>query len=1145
MRYPTLFWLAALSPILWGKDTFAADNCINKYAAKVVSLQGQLLIEANGKEDGHPVQLNEDICEGGHIHVQANSRASILLPNVGVIRVMENTDIKLNRVDPNKTTLVEMVNGFIHFISRTPQKLEINTPIANAGPEGTEFAISVDKTKASLWVYEGGVKFFNAKGSIYLTPGQGAQALLGQAPQARIDIKPQDAVNWALYYPPVLPYPDATGIVDSSIRTAIQDYRQGHLDKAISQLDDFTKDKQTPYFYKVRGAMRLTAGQDQLAIQDIQALLASNPNDAEALALQSVRALTQNRKDEAYALANKAVTANPKSASAYSALSYAEQGRFNLVKAQTAADHAVNLAPHDALVWARKAELELSQGLNSDSQQAAQKATELDANLERTQTIMGFSHLLHMDTDEALQNFNKAVELDSTSPLARLGLGLAKIRNGDLKEGRQDLEIAAILDPNNSIVRSYLGKAYYEERRSPLADDQFRLAKERDPKDPTPYFYGAINKQTTNRPVEALHEMQKAIELNDNRGVYRSSFALDNDLAIRNTSLARIYDDLSFDSRATVEATKSLTIDPTNYSAHRFLSDAYVRLPRREISQVSELLQSQLMQPLNSTPVQPHLAVKGLNSISSLGPVEPSFKDFTSSFQRNSTNLTMSGLVGSNNTYSDEAVISGIQDRFSYSLGQYHFSTDGFRKDANVTHDIYDAFLQTAITSDISLQFEFRKRVTDQGDIRMALSDKSFIPTEKRYLDQTTGRAGIKVSFTPKDLLLGSFIYSDREEKADTFQNPSSQEFGLKIIDNRKGVEGELQYLHDGENVDSVFGAGTYIVDTKINNITNTPPIQEPLSFLDQDKNNCLQFSPGNTQFIAGKCYFVRASESKTTNDLVNSKSYSIYNYNNLTFPNHVKWTLGFSYEQFKGVNDRDDIGSSYHRRIYPKFGVQWFVNDWIRLRGVYLKTFKRQLITDQTIEPTQVAGFNQFYDDFNGTQTTLKGIGLDANLGSRAFSGVELTERNINSNNYSALESQIHAYFNFTLSSSWAVSVENQFERYSTTNQVLETDILPITIKYFHDSGFFSQFAPTLVWQQKKSGSNLTDHISTDFPLFNLSVGYRLPNRLGIISLEAQNIADKKFIFDDSYYRTGNQLNIVHPFLPTRTIMFRAILNF
>ena len=243
----------------------------------------------------------------------------------------------------------------------------------------------------------------------------------------------------------------------------MQDYREGHVDQALNQLDNISPAKQTPYFLKVRGAMRLTVGQDNLAMQDIQALLANNPNDAEALALQSVRALTQNRKGEAYALATKAVAANPQSASAYSALSYAEQGHFNLEKAQVATDQAVKLAPYDAMVWARKAELELSQGLTSESRAAAEKATALDPGLERTQTVTGFTYLLRMDTDEALQSFKKAIELDSSSPLARLGLGLAKIRDGDLAEGRQDLEIAAILDPNNSLIRSYLGKAYFEE----------------------------------------------------------------------------------------------------------------------------------------------------------------------------------------------------------------------------------------------------------------------------------------------------------------------------------------------------------------------------------------------------------------------------------------------------------------------------------------------------------------------------------------------------------------------------------------------------------------------------------------------------------------------------------------------------------
>jgi Flp pilus assembly protein TadD len=97
-----------------------------------------------------------------------------------------------------------------------------------------------------------------------------------------------------------------------------------------------------------------------------------------------------------------------------------------------------------------------------------------------------------------------------------LGLGLAKIRESGLHEGSREIEIAASLDPNNALVRSYLGKAYFEEKRAGLDEREYQTAKQLDPNDPTPWFYDAIAKQTTNRPVEALRDLQTAIALNDN-----------------------------------------------------------------------------------------------------------------------------------------------------------------------------------------------------------------------------------------------------------------------------------------------------------------------------------------------------------------------------------------------------------------------------------------------------------------------------------------------------------------------------------------------------------------------------------------------------------------------------------------------------
>jgi hypothetical protein len=49
-----------------------------------------------------------------------------------------------------------------------------------------------------------------------------------------------------------------------------------------------------------------------------------------------------------------------------------------------------------------------------------------------------------------------------------------------------------------------------------------------------------------------LQDLQKSIELNDNRAVFRSRLLLDQDLAARSASLGRIYNDLGFQQLALI-----------------------------------------------------------------------------------------------------------------------------------------------------------------------------------------------------------------------------------------------------------------------------------------------------------------------------------------------------------------------------------------------------------------------------------------------------------------------------------------------------------------------------------------------------------------------------------------------------------------
>ncbi|MFO1291414.1 MAG: FecR domain-containing protein, partial [Nitrosomonas sp.] len=658
--------------------------CKSQSLAQLASVQGELWIDVLGTGQWQLVDQAQLLCEGSRIKVGANSRASLLLPNNILLRLDEGTVLTLKGIAANEPTLLDLLKGFIHFLSRTPTRLEITTPIANAGPEGTEFALKVDDQAASLWVYEGSVKFFNPQGSLQLNPGEAAQALLGQAPHTQLDVKPLDAVQWALYYPAIIDprvieqqIPQA---LQATVPESLEHYRQGNAFEALSALETLDQNTLSAQLLTYRAGLYLTLGRVAEAKHDIAQALQLQPNDSEAYALQAIIAVVQNDKVAALQLAEQAINADRTSPTARLALSYAYQAHFQIEEALASVEEALRLDGKNALVWARLSELQMSTGYLDRALESAQQAVSLNPNLGKTQTVLGFAHLLQIDTTQAKATFAKAIQLDQADPMPRLGLGLALIREGQLEAGRIELEIAASLDPANSLVRSYLGKAYFEEKRYGLAETQFDLAKARDPNDPTPWFYDAIQKQTQNRPVEALRDIQKSIELNNNRAVYRSKLLLDKDEAARGSSLARIYDNLGFEKRAIMETAKSLSHDPGNHSAHRFLADAYVNIPRHEIARVSELLQAQLLQPINVNPVQPRLAVADLNIITGTGPAALGFNEFAPLTERNKPQLVASGLFGSNSTLGNEVVASAVYDKASISVGQFHYDTKGFRQ---------------------------------------------------------------------------------------------------------------------------------------------------------------------------------------------------------------------------------------------------------------------------------------------------------------------------------------------------------------------------------------------------------------------------------------------------------------------------------
>ncbi len=1111
-----LFYLLTIALFVLPDMLPAAETCEN-WMARVVSVQGTVEARRAGENRWIDIQLGDTLCSGDTVHVRKNSRAAIVLQNEAIVRLDQNTTLTLLAQEKERAVDIDLVTGIALFLSRFPFGLRVFTPFVNGNIEGTEFLIKVGAAETSLTVYEGKISAENKYGKLALVKGDSAVAGSGAPPVSKIVARPRDAVQWALYYPPI-PDRDLAAIASGSgpaaaaLAKSMEAYNKGDLKGAFFYLQSVPAEYDDAAFYCYRALLLLSVGRVSEASEDLKKARNINPGYGYAIALESIIALAQNRKDEALALAVKATEISPASTAPLVALSYARQARFDLDGALSSLNRGVEIDPAAALVWARIAELRLSKGELGKALDAAQKAANLNANLTRTQTVLGFAYLTQIKISKATAAFNKAIGLDQGDPLPRLGLGLALIRDGKLREGRVEIAIAAMLDPDNSLIRSYLGKAYFEEKDDKKAAAQLSRAKELDPLDPTPWFYDAIRKQTVNRPVEALEDLQKSIALNDNRAVYRSRLLLDEDLAARSVSLARIYEDLGFNWLALIEGSKSLDRDPANYSAHRFLADSFFFFPRHDIARVSELLQSQLLQPINIMPIQPQQAESNRFLLNGLGPRDPSYNEYTTLFARNQLSMLISGSAGERGTFSDSVVHSGIVEGLSYSLGQFHQQTDGFRENNDQSHNIYNAFMQYSIAPGTSVQAEVRHKDSKLGQLRLLFDPVPFNDpdvTNRETDNREMFRFGFHHAFAPGSDLIGSFMYLGAKPGL-KFDFP----FPVSVSTDQTGSGTEIQHLFRSERFNMVLGGGYFDIHT-----------QELTTIFDEP--------------------FLFDSTVKHTN---------LYLYTHWNFPDKFVWTAGVSGDFFKGGPLDLDV-----QQANPKFGVTWTPLEGTTFRAAAFRTLKRTLLTDQTVEPTQVAGFNQFFDDNNATDAWRYGIGLDQKLTEKLFTGVELSKRELDipSANYippfdnvllKSEERLIRFYFYWAPHPRFAIGPEYQYEVTKFGPELpafgidrLETHRFGLGVSYFHPSGFFAQVRPTFVSQDGSFRVEPNDPVFTgdsQFIVLDASIGFRLPKRLGLIELVAKNLFDESFHFQDT---DPNNPQIT----PRRLLMGRWTLSF
>lgn len=1092
--------LIILLSVVFSGQVFAAD--CQQSIASAASIQGSVETRSTKQSQWRKVKLGDKFCPGDILRVLNNSRASILLNNDTLLRLKQNSTITFTGLNKDKESWLDLSQGVAHFIARIKQAFKVVTPFVNASVEGTEFVVSVAGSQARVTVFEGQVAALNDFGQLMLVGGQSAIANQGQAPVIKALVKPRDAVNWALYYPAILAYDinDFDGLPEqwyNIIEKSIKAYRENSIDQALSTIAELPKnlnylDNASIYVY--RASLALNTGRDDLAAADLSRALDIDAQNVNAIALQAMIAIVQNDKARGMELALNAVNLAPSNATALLAMSYAQQAYFNIPDALKSMQQAVQAEPDNALAWSRLSELYLMSGELDKALNAALKAQQLNPQQARSNTVLGYAYLVKNDALKAQQSFNNAIEHDSTDPLARLGLGLSKIRQGYLADGRRELEFAASLDPNNSLIRSYLGKAYFEENRNKVAAIQFEMAKQLDPNDPTPWLYSALQKQSQALAVQGLRELEQSITKNNNRATYRSKFLLEQDQATRSSNMGSIYRDLGFEHLALIEGWKSVNENPLNYSAHQLLADTYSVKPRHEFARVNEFHIANILRPKNIQPVDALNSSINAGRLSGTGFNELSYNEYTSLFDSNGNTARISAADGSNDTSSYDFNYSGVHDGSSFSVGTYHYQTDGFRENNDQKQSTYYTNLQTSLSNTLSFGIDFNHTKTERGDLEL----------------RATG------AFDPD---------TRQDEEVDTF----------KLSFNN--------YLNNHSNILYVIG------DQELNSLTTFVPGFFELDFTSKLSIADISYITNSVNYnlTAGITYRnARLTDDDNIFGVPSLNNYkieynNIYLYANLKPTDGLITTIAGSYDSLN-----DELINNKEEKFNPKLGLTWNPHKDITIRAAYFETLQRYYAstytTDPSLEPTQVAGFNQLYQSTRGQESKSHGVGIDYRINNNNYIGLEILNRktvpiieiytpdpillkpdwkedifqfyldNIIADNFSISTSYVYEKFNRESDSGYTGA--ESFAR-------IETKRLPVSFNYFTESGIKFSLKATHVDQDGDyiifTPFPTTQQVADKFWVYDLTATYKFPSRNGMLSLESYNITDEDFNFQDT----------------------------
>ena len=448
--------------------------------------------------------------------------------------------------------------------------------------------------------------------------------------------------------------------------------------------------------------------------------------------------------------------------------------------------------------------------------------------------------------------------------------------------------------------------------------------------------------------------MEHSEELNGNRAVFRSKFLLDQDQAVRKANLALIYEDAGFSDVAVREATKALDDDYANYSAHLFLSESYDALqdPKKEDLRYQtpwedELLMANLLSPVGAGVLSQNI----------------SQQEYSKLFAADGLGISSQTQFFSRGAWLENGSQFGVSGPIAYSLDAYYYTDPGWRPNNGIDN------------SDFSAKVKYQFTPKDTGFVEV---ERSELQTGDpfQYYNYNKPRTASTLGYDP--------TLEEYEE-----QDPNI----LAGYHRDWGTGNQTVFLYRGLQDHTSTSDQNYLPPIVT---AGEPPGSNPLSIVEPSMENLQRTTELNSfelqhfyeddlqTIVVGGRY---QDESMSSANIIvpqnlqsgplpepfypHIKSHydrlSTYAYYELKLGDNFRLTGGvdYDYEHFPLNMSQPPLSSQEtdKGRVSPKVGVDWTLPCGTRIRADYTRSMGG-LINDSstTIEPTEVAGFNQSF---------------------------------------------------------------------------------------------------------------------------------------------------------------------------------------